>query len=78
MYCCFGIIVVALTSMKDTYCKRTYICKCKSVVEDFAWESDLKATQIVCPKCGTWMGHEQIKTKPIVEMAAIRTPTKNR
>ena len=64
--------------MKDTYCKRTYICKCKAITEDFAWESELNTTQFMCVKCGQWVGHEHLKTKPVVEMAAIRTPTKNR
>lgn len=63
--------------MKDTYCKRTYICKCGLTNEDFVWESELKTYKFSC-SCGKKIGYEQIKTKPVVEMAAIRTPTKNR
>ena len=49
--------------MKDTFCKRTYKCKCKAIVEDFAWESQLKEIQFMCTKCGNWVGFEQIKKK---------------
>jgi hypothetical protein len=64
--------------MKDTYCKRTYKCKCKAIVEDFAWESRLKETQFMCSKCGNWVGYEHLKTKEVPQTASIRTPTKNR
>jgi len=64
--------------MKDTYCKRTYKCKCKAIVEDFAWESQLKETQFMCTKCGNWVGFEQLKKKEVPQSASIRTPTKNR
>jgi hypothetical protein len=64
--------------MKDTFCKRTYKCKCKAIVEDFAWESQLKETQFMCNKCGNWVGFEQLKIKQVPQTASIRTPTKNR
>jgi hypothetical protein len=64
--------------MKDTFGKRTYKCKCKAIVEDFAWESQLKEIQFMCSKCGNWVGFEQLKKKEVPQSASIRTPTKNR
>jgi hypothetical protein len=63
--------------MKDTFCKRTYKCKCKAIVEDFAWESQLKETQFECTKCGKWVGYDNLEKKAD-SIISIRTPTKNR
>jgi hypothetical protein len=62
--------------MKDTYCKRTYKCKC-GIVEEFVWESELKTFKFTC-KCGKKLGFENIKKVEVPQMASIRTPTKNR
>jgi hypothetical protein len=64
--------------MKNTISKRLYTCKCKSIVEGYAWENELTTIQFMCNKCGNWVGYEQIKKKPIIQMPSIRTPTKNR
>jgi hypothetical protein len=64
--------------MKDTFCKRTYKCKCKAIVEDFAWESQLKETQFMCTKCGKWLGYDNLKQDKPTSIISIRTPTKNR
>ena len=64
--------------MKDTFGKRSYKCKCKAIVEDYAWESKLKETQFMCVKCGSWVGFEHLKKKEVPQSASIRTPTKNR
>lgn len=62
--------------MKDTYCKRTYKCKC-GIVEEFVWESELKTFKFTC-NCGNKLGFENIKKVEVPQMASIRTPTKNR
>jgi transcription initiation factor IIE alpha subunit len=64
--------------MKNTLSKRIYTCKCKSTVEGYAWENELTTIQFKCNKCGDMVGFEQLKKKVIVQMASIRTPTKNR
>lgn len=64
--------------MKNTLSKRIYTCKCKSIVEGYAWENELTTIQFKCNKCGNFVGFEQIKKKPIIQTASIRTPTKNR
>jgi hypothetical protein len=38
----FGIIVVALTSMKDTVSKRLYKCKCGVISEEYVWSSEIR------------------------------------
>jgi hypothetical protein len=62
--------------MKDTYCKRIYLCKC-GVVEDFVWESELITYKFTC-QCGKKLGFAQLKAKEVEQTASIRTPTKNR
>jgi transcription initiation factor IIE alpha subunit len=64
--------------MKNTLSKRLYTCKCKSIVEGYAWENELTTIEFKCNKCGNMVGFEQIKKKVIVQMPSIRTPTKNR
>ena len=64
--------------MKDTYCKRTYECKCGRLTNDYNWQSELAKHKVKCFQCGTKLGIESIKTKEQPQTASIRTPTKNR
>lgn len=64
--------------MKDTYCKRTYKCKCGRLMDDYNWESELLNHKVKCFKCGKELGYKSLKTKEVPQTASIRTPTKNR
>ena len=64
--------------MRDTYCKRTYKCKCGRLTEDYVWESLLPKHEVNCFQCGKSLGHDSLVVKKAAESAAIRTPTKNR
>jgi hypothetical protein len=74
----FDIIVVALDSMKDTFGKKSYKCKCGTLSEEFVWASELEGHSFECAKCGKVVGFEQLNVKKVAQSAAIRTPTKNR
>jgi hypothetical protein len=62
--------------MKDTYCKRIYECKC-GILEYYVWQSKLKETKFKC-NCGDTIGFKQLKPKQVIQVASIRTETKNR
>jgi len=64
--------------MKNTYCKREYICKCKRLTTDYVWESDLPKHEVKCFQCGKSLGFKDLKKKEVPQAASIRTPTKNR
>ena len=64
--------------MKDTICKREYQCQCKRITTDYVWESQLPKNEVTCFQCGKILGVKNLKVKEIVQMASIRTPTKNR
>ena len=64
--------------MKDTYGKRTYTCKCGRLNEDYVWQSELAKHKVNCFKCGKTLGIDNIKAASAVQVASIRTPTKNR
>lgn len=64
--------------MKDTYCKRDYKCNCGTTKYDYVWESELRKHTIVCTMCSKELGYANLKAKKAIQMASIRTPTKNR
>ena len=64
--------------LKDTICKREYKCKCGRITTDYVWESQLPKHKVKCFQCVRLLGIEDLKVKEIVQMASIRTPTKNR
>lgn len=64
--------------MKDTYCKRSYLCKCGRLTEDFVWESELPKHKVKCWQCAKSLGIESLKVNEVPQSASIRTPTKNR
>lgn len=64
--------------MKDTFSKRTYKCKCGSIQETYAWQSDLKKHKFKCDKCSKSIGFDCLNVKEVPQTASIRTPTKNR
>lgn len=64
--------------MKDTYCKRSYLCKCGRLTEDFVWESLLSTYKVRCFQCNKELGIKELKKKEVPQTASIRTPTKNR
>lgn len=64
--------------MKDTYCKRTYKCKCERLTYDFVWESELSKHKVKCFQCAEKLGYQDLKKVEVPQMASIRTPTKNR
>jgi hypothetical protein len=64
-------------TMKDTYGKKLYTCKCGTITEGYVWFSQVKDTQFECTKCGKWVGHEHLEKKTAT-IISIRTPTKNR
>ena len=64
--------------MKDTYGKRSYLCKCGRITEDYVWESQLTNHEVKCFQCAKSLGHKDLKKKEVPQMASIRTPTKNR
>ena len=64
--------------MRDTYCKRTYKCKCGTLAEEFVWSSELKKYTFSCSKCSKEIGYVQLNIVKTGQSAAIRTPTKNR
>jgi len=64
-------------TMKDTYGKKLYTCKCGNVTEGYVWLSQIKDTQFECTNCGKWVGHDNLEKK-VATIISIRTPTKNR
>jgi hypothetical protein len=64
-------------TMKDTYGKKDYTCKCGTVTEGYVWFSQIKATQFECTNCGKWLGYDNLEKK-VTSIISIRTPTKNR
>ena len=64
--------------MKDTYGKRSYLCKCGRLTEDYVWESQLPTHEVECFQCAKSLGIKNLKKKEVPQMASIRTPTKNR
>ena len=68
----------ALCSMKDTYGKRTYKCKCGVIADEFVWDSEVKKYKFSCASCSKEMGYVQLVIEKTGQSAAIRTPTKNR
>ena len=64
--------------MKDTYSKRTYTCKCGRLTEDYVWQSELTKHKVNCFQCGKILGIDNIKASAAIQVASIRTPTKNR
>ena len=64
--------------MKDTYCKRTYKCKCGRLTYDYVWESQLPKHEVKCFQCAKSLGFKDLKKKEVPQTASIRTPTKNR
>ena len=64
--------------MKDTYCKRTYKCKCGRLTYDFVWESELPKHKVKCFQCAKSLGFDQLQKAEVPQAASIRTPTKNR
>ena len=64
--------------MKDTYCKRTYKCKCGRLTDDFVWESELPKHQVKCFQCAKPLAFKDLKKVDVPQTASIRTPTKNR
>jgi len=65
-------------TMKDTFGKKEYECKCGVVQEEYVWSSQIREVQFECGKCGAWMGQNNLKVKSKVGIISIRTPTKNR
>jgi len=64
--------------MKDTYGKRSYLCKCGRLTEDYVWESQLPNHEVKCFQCAKSLGYKNLKKKEVPQSASIRTPTKNR
>lgn len=64
--------------MKDTYGKRSYLCKCGRLTEDYVWESQLPTHEVKCFQCAKSLGIKDLKKKEVPQSASIRTPTKNR
>ena len=64
--------------MKDTFGKRSYLCKCGRLTEDYVWESQLPNHEVKCFQCAKSLGFKDLKTKEVPQTASIRTPTKNR
>ena len=64
--------------MKDTYGKRSYLCKCGRLTEDYVWESQLPTHEVECFQCAKSLGIKELKKKEVPQSASIRTPTKNR
>lgn len=64
--------------MKDTFGKRTYTCKCGRSNESYAWQSELAEHKVNCFKCGKELTIDNLKAAAAVQVASIRTPTKNR
>lgn len=71
-------IVGKADNMKDTYGKRTYTCKCGRLTEDYVWQSELAKHKVNCFKCGKELTIDNLKAASAVQVASIRTPTKNR
>lgn len=71
-------IVDKADNMKDTYGKRTYTCKCGRLTEDYVWQSELSEHKVNCFKCGKELTIDNLKAAAAVQVASIRTPTKNR
>lgn len=64
--------------MPNKLARREYRCKCKQIVEDYVWESELKGHTIGCTMCSNMLSYANLKVKKAIQMASIRTPTKNR
>lgn len=64
--------------MKDTYAKREYKCKCGRLTEDYVWQSELAKHKVNCFQCGKELTIDNLKAAAAVQVASIRTPTKNR
>ena len=64
--------------MKGTYGKRIYTCKCGRLTEDYVWQSELAKHKVNCFKCGKELTIDNLKAAAAVQVASIRTPTKNR
>ena len=71
-------IVGKADNMKDTYGKRIYTCKCGRLTEDYVWQSELTKHKVACFKCGKELTIDNLKAAATVQVASIRTPTKNR
>ena len=71
-------IVGKADNMKDTYGKRTYTCKCGRKTEDYVWQSELAKHKVNCFQCGKELTIDNLKAAAAVQVASIRTPTKNR
>ena len=69
---------VKVDNMKDTYGKRIYTCKCGRLTEDYVWQSELAKHKVNCFKCGKELTIDNLKAASAVQVASIRTPTKNR
>ena len=65
-------------SMKDTFAKREYKCKCGRITEDYVWQSLLEFHKVACFKCGKELSIESLKVKEKTQLPSIRTDTKNR
>jgi len=65
-------------SMKDTFAKREYKCKCGRITEDYVWQSFLEFHKVACFKCGKELSIESLKVKEKTQLPSIRTDTKNR
>ena len=64
--------------MKDTFGKRQYKCKCGCTMEDYVWQSELTKHKVNCFQCGKELTIDNLKAAAAVQVASIRTPTKNR
>jgi hypothetical protein len=73
-----NLIVNKADSMKDTFAKREYKCKCGRITEDYVWQSLLEFHKVACFKCGKELSIESLKVKEKTQLPSIRTDTKNR
>jgi predicted SprT family Zn-dependent metalloprotease len=64
-------------TMKLTYGKKNYQCKCGQIQEEYIWNHLIKDIIFKCYKCGNPLGYNNLEKKPD-SIISIRTPTKNR
>jgi hypothetical protein len=64
--------------MGNVFKQRAFECKCGAVIKEYVWENDLENTKVKCNQCSEVLSSKNLLSIGKVQVASIRTPTKNR
>ena len=64
--------------MGNVFKERSYKCECGMVTKEYVWDRDLDKTTVNCSKCSNKLTNKDLIKPNTIQVAGIRTPTKNR